>query len=127
MTDDATVLTRMDFDTLVRIRHILAEFQILSGLACNVEKTMLMQFGSNEPVPQNILELGFDVKNELKLLGLKIESNCSNYAASKNDIEEKFQYKSDFGTGSILVYQVEYQCLKHLCILSQTILDVFCQ
>jgi hypothetical protein len=89
MADDTTVLTRMDFVTLVRIRHILAEFQTLSGLACNVEKTKLMQFGSNEPIPQNILELGFDVKNEVKLLGLKIESNCSNYAASKNDIEEK--------------------------------------
>ncbi|MFN9959217.1 MAG: hypothetical protein ACK55I_39500, partial [bacterium] len=48
-----------------------------------------MQFGSNEPVPQNILELGFDVKNEVKLLGLKINSNCSNYSASKNDMEEK--------------------------------------
>jgi hypothetical protein len=48
-----------------------------------------MQFGSNKPVPQNILELGFDVKNEVKLLGLKIESNCSNYSASKNDIEDK--------------------------------------
>jgi hypothetical protein len=43
------------------------EFQYLSGLACNVEKTTLMQFGSNEPVPQNILGLGFDVKNEVKL------------------------------------------------------------
>jgi hypothetical protein len=89
MADDATVLTRMDFDTLVRIRQILVDFQNLSGLACNVEKTTLMQFGSNEPVPQNILELGFDVKNEVKLLGLKINSNCSNYSASKNDMEEK--------------------------------------
>jgi hypothetical protein len=67
-----TVLTRMDFDTLVRIRNILAEFEALSGLACNVEKTTLMQFGSDELVPQNILVLGFDVKNEVKLLGLKI-------------------------------------------------------
>ena len=89
MADDATVLTRMDFDTLVRIRNILADFQSLSGLACNVEKTTLMQFGSIEPVPQNILDLGFDVKNEVKLLGLKIQNNCSNYNASKNDIEEK--------------------------------------
>jgi hypothetical protein len=89
MADDATVLTRMDFDSLVRIRQILVDFQNLSGLACNVEKTTLMQFGSNEPVPQNILNLGFDVKNEVKLLGLKIDSNCSNYSASKNEIEEK--------------------------------------
>jgi hypothetical protein len=96
MADDATVLTRMDFDTLVRIRQILLEFQILSGLACNVEKTTLMQFGSNEPVSQDILNLGFDVKDEVKLLGLKIESNCSNYSASKNDIEEKIEKQLRF-------------------------------
>jgi hypothetical protein len=96
MADDATVLTRMDFDTLVRIRNILAEFEALSGLACNVEKTTLMQFGSDEPVPQNILDLGFDVKNEVKLLGLKIKNNCSNYTASKNDIEEKISCQIRF-------------------------------
>jgi hypothetical protein len=96
MADDATVLTRMDYDTLVRIRNILAEFEALSGLACNVEKTTLMQFGSVEPVPQNILDLGFDVKNEVKLLGLKIQNNCSNYTASKNDIEEKISCQIRF-------------------------------
>ncbi len=90
-------------------RNILADFQYLSGLACNVEKTTLMQFGSNEPVPQNILNLGFDVKSEVKLLGLKIQSNCSNYTA-------KFRHKYGFGTVSTLVYQVEYEYLKLLCI-----------
>jgi hypothetical protein len=127
MADDATVLTRMDFDTLVRIRNILAEFEALSGLACNVEKTTLMQFGSDEPVPQNILDLGFDVKNEVKLSGLKIKNNCSNFTASKNDIEEKSLAKLDIGTGLISVYLVEFLYPKPLCTLSSIISDAFYQ
>jgi hypothetical protein len=42
------------------------------------------------------LDLGFDVKNEVKLLGLKIQNNCSNYTASKNDIEEKISCQIRF-------------------------------
>ncbi len=74
MADDATVLVRMERDSLLRIRNILADFELISGLACNVDKTTLMQFGSNEPVPAAIREIGFDIKTELTLLGLKITS-----------------------------------------------------
>jgi hypothetical protein len=39
MADDATLLTLMDRDSLLRVQEILSDFEILSGLACNVEKT----------------------------------------------------------------------------------------
>jgi hypothetical protein len=96
MADDATVLTRMDRRSLARIRNILEEFHIISGLSCNVEKTTLMQFGSNDPVPIDIVDLGFDIQNEIKLLGLKIKNNCSDYSISKNDLEEKVQSQIRF-------------------------------
>ena len=96
MADDATVLTRMDRRSLARIRDILEEFHIISGLSCNVEKTTLMQFGSNDPVPIDIVDLGFDIQNEIKLLGLKIKNNCSDYSISKNDLEEKVQSQIRF-------------------------------
>ncbi len=57
MADDATVLVRMEMESLLRIRNILADFELLFGLACNVEKTTLMQFGSDELVPANIREI----------------------------------------------------------------------
>ncbi len=65
MADDATVLVRMERDSLIRIRNILVDFEMISGLACNVEKTTLMQFGSNKPVPADISEIGFDLKLSL--------------------------------------------------------------
>jgi hypothetical protein len=96
MADDATMLIKMEKDTLVRIRKILADFEHLSGLSCNVEKTTLMQFGSNEPVPENIKSIGFDVKSDLTLLGLKIQNNCSAYSVSKDHIEEKIITQINF-------------------------------
>ena len=96
MADDATMLIKMEKDTLVRIRKILADFEHLSGLSCNVEKTKLMQFGSNEPVPENIKSIGFDVKSDLTLLGLKIQNNCSAYSVSKDHIEEKIITQINF-------------------------------
>jgi hypothetical protein len=89
MADDATVLTQMERGSLERIRDILVDFHGISGLSCNVEKTTLMQIGSADPVPDEILALGFDIQSSIKLLGLNIDSNCSNYTATKNMMEEK--------------------------------------
>jgi hypothetical protein len=96
MADDATVLVRIERDSLLRIRNILVDFELISGLACNVEKTTLLQFGSNEPVPADIRDIGFDIKTDLTLLGLKIQSNCSAYSASKDMIEEKICNQINF-------------------------------
>jgi len=53
----------MEVNSLNRVKEILADFALLSGLECNVEKTVLMQVGSNEPIPAEILNIGFDIKN----------------------------------------------------------------
>ncbi len=89
MADDATVLTKMERDSLARILDILTDFHLISGLTCNIEKKILMQFGSDAPVPDNIVELGFEVQNEIKLLGLKIKNSCSNYDISKHELEDR--------------------------------------
>jgi hypothetical protein len=75
IADNATVLTKMERESLARIRDILTDFHLISGLTCNIEKTIIMQFGSDAPVPDNIVELGFEVQNEIKLLGLKIKKH----------------------------------------------------
>ncbi len=96
LADDATVLCKMDVGNLRRIKVILEEFRTLSGLACNVEKTTLLQFGTNEPVDGEILNLGFDIRDEVTLLGLKINRNCTNFLSSKNDVKEKVQKQVRF-------------------------------
>jgi hypothetical protein len=48
LADDATLAVKMEAGTLVAIKQILVNFETLSGLGCNVEKTTLMQVGSTE-------------------------------------------------------------------------------
>jgi hypothetical protein len=46
--DDATLLIKLDYNSLLRVKVILEEFGLISGLVCNVEKTMLLVIGENE-------------------------------------------------------------------------------
>jgi hypothetical protein len=55
--DDGNILTLTELASLRRIKNILCEFGILSGLECNVEKTNLMPFGCNHPVSEEIRDL----------------------------------------------------------------------
>ena len=53
--DDGNILIRMDLDSLSRIKDILNDYGNISGLVCNVEKTCLMQIGSNLPIQREIV------------------------------------------------------------------------
>ena len=75
MADDASCLVMMDLQTLTCIKSILTEFGILSGLCCNIEKTILVPVGILEPTPDEILELGFEIKNKAIILGMEISND----------------------------------------------------
>ena len=70
--DDGNILVMMDLTSLRRIKEILYNYGILSGLVCNVEKTCLMQLGSDAPIDQDIIELGFNIVDQMTVLGMKI-------------------------------------------------------
>jgi hypothetical protein len=53
--DDANALLKLEVSTLNRLKSVLDEFGRLSGLECNVEKTTLLQVGSNIPLPDEII------------------------------------------------------------------------
>jgi hypothetical protein len=74
LADDATLLVKMELATLSRVKVLLELFEGLSGLGCNVDKTMLMQVGSNDIIDDDILGLGFDQKNEITILGMKLKN-----------------------------------------------------
>jgi len=87
--DDNNILTEFDYGSLNRIKIILAEFKELSGLECNVEKSVLMQVGAIEPVSQEIKDLGFVIQKKIKVLGLIIEQNSMDFKDSWGEIEKK--------------------------------------
>jgi hypothetical protein len=47
MADDANCLVSLDHGSLLQIKTILADFGTLSGLECNIEKTILIPVGNN--------------------------------------------------------------------------------
>jgi hypothetical protein len=96
LADDATVLTTMDVNSLSRIKAILEDFGSISGLECNVEKTILMQVGSNLPVEPEIVQLGFDIRDEITLLGLIIQKDSGvwekNFSKISNAIKKEINF-----------------------------------
>jgi hypothetical protein len=71
--DDATMLVKLDYNSLCRIKTILEEFGNMSGLVCNVEKTMLLVIGDNVDVDDRTKELGFVIAKKVTILGLELD------------------------------------------------------
>ena len=70
--DDGNIIVQMDLRSLSRIKRILADFGSISGLLCNVEKTCLMQIGSDQQIPGEIVDLGFNIVDSMTILGMQI-------------------------------------------------------
>ncbi len=73
--DDANMLIKLEYESLLRVKHILEHFGNMSGLRCNVEKTNLLPLGENINVDDRIHELGFNIVNKLTVLGLEVDRN----------------------------------------------------
>jgi hypothetical protein len=80
--DDANGAFRRDAENLARIKKVLEDFGLISGLETNVDKTTLMSIGNlDEPISQEVKDLGFEIVTEIKCLGLKINNRADNLSA----------------------------------------------
>jgi Reverse transcriptase (RNA-dependent DNA polymerase) len=95
MADDATCITKMDVSSLTRIKNILKKFGEMSGLECNVEKTTLLPL-TTEPVPVNITNLGFEIKDEFTILGMLLNNKGDFLEKNANVITEKICRQINF-------------------------------
>jgi hypothetical protein len=71
--DDTTATLLFNLTNLKNLKKILTSFSVFSGLKCNLEKTMIMQIGSLIPVSNEILNLGFNHVENIKILGMEID------------------------------------------------------
>jgi hypothetical protein len=67
------MLIKFNYENLFRVKCILEEFGGLSGLICNVEKTMIIPIGDIDQINPRIANLGFSIVDNLTILGLKID------------------------------------------------------
>jgi hypothetical protein len=71
------MLIKLNYENLLRVKCILEHFGNISGLVCNVEKTMLFPIGDIEQMDPRIADLGFSIVDNVIILGLKIDKQGS--------------------------------------------------
>ena len=76
--DDKTVTFLATLEGLSAVREILQQFESLSGLSCNMDKSVIMFVGSDDPPPDFINQFEFVVVDKIKILGLEISSKADN-------------------------------------------------
>jgi hypothetical protein len=98
MADDATLLVKMEIGTLTTVKNILEQFEVISGLGCNVEKTALMQIGDHNILDDEIRNLGFDLKTTVTILGMEIKNVGKSYEGNIEKMVEKVRNQVRFWT-----------------------------
>jgi len=85
--DDTTGAFLRTADNLRKVKTILNEFGQVSGLETNIEKTSLMPVGLLDvPLAQEIIDLGFEIVDKIKCLGMTINNRSSSL---ENHFHEK--------------------------------------
>jgi hypothetical protein len=64
--DDGNILVASSAINLNLIKQILADFYSISGLECNIEKSVMMQVGNLEALDADILSSGFRMEKKSK-------------------------------------------------------------
>ena len=91
--DDTNAKLLQKAHSLGVIKGILTDFERISGLKCNIDKTCVMFIGPLDPVeaPQ-IEEMGFRIVNKIKILGFSVSREGivedDNFASTTNNIRK---------------------------------------
>jgi len=95
--DDGTLVLELNHENLHRVTEILDEFSSISGLKCNIDKTHLMQIGPAEEISEEIINVGFNITDEITVLGMVIRNNIpETLAINMNQIKDKIRKQVDF-------------------------------
>jgi len=87
--DDNSTATLAEFESLNKLKEITVEFSSFSGLQSNADKTTLLKIGTADPLSNEILNLGFNIVDEVTLLGLNVNRDLSSLTAYFDDIAGK--------------------------------------
>ncbi len=95
--DDASLFTADDYNSILTVHNILHEFGMLSGLKCNIEKTVIMPIGNpDKNNVEKIRKLGYCIRDNVDLLGINICSKMNNSEGIFNKIHQKLIGISSF-------------------------------
>jgi hypothetical protein len=89
LADDTTISMMLEVRSLERLKTILEEFTILSGLKCNLDKTCVLPLGPRSDVVDAVPGLGFVIVEKLKLLGFNITKNGPEVVSTFDTLYQK--------------------------------------
>jgi hypothetical protein len=75
--DDNSTGTVATIEALGALAEIVTNFSVFSGLSSNADKTTLLQIGRIAQLSPEILDLGFNVVQNVTILGMKIDNTLS--------------------------------------------------
>ena len=88
--DDTNTIIKQVFEAARKLVDILNEFELISGLGCNIEKSSIMFLGPRQEAEiANITNLGFLVVENVKILGLEIDSQGLNLSNNFDNVCNK--------------------------------------
>jgi hypothetical protein len=87
--DDNSTATLAELVSLQRLKDICTEFANFSGLQSNADKTTLLQIGTVRELSAEILDLGFNLTNNVKILGMDIDNDLGSLSSHFDEIHGK--------------------------------------
>jgi hypothetical protein len=94
--DDSNVISRASQAAILNIREIVLEFGRISGLKCNVDKSIILVTGTDGVVPEYITQSGFKCADTINILGLEIGRDLSQVTNIFNKPLEKIEKIANF-------------------------------
>jgi hypothetical protein len=95
--DDGTVMTLATPAAIEAIRETLNNFEVISGLSCNVNKSVILPAGfGGENLPDFLTTCGFPIVTEVTILGVKISSDFNTLYTNFDDKIEKIKRIRNF-------------------------------
>jgi hypothetical protein len=116
LADDTTVLIKCCRTSLLKLHNSLVQFEALSGLECNFEKTCIIPFGGIDTVPFDIAQTNLQVTNQVKLLGLTIDSKLDCLSTVHDKTYEKIAGILNFWSRFWLSLPGRINIVKTLCL-----------
>jgi Reverse transcriptase (RNA-dependent DNA polymerase) len=98
--DDCNILCSLKKSNIEAVLRILYDFESISGLKCNVEKTNILFIGSDPVDTENMGQLGLNVTEELTVLGFSVSNKPSvigdNFEIILNKCIKQFRFWTRF-------------------------------
>jgi hypothetical protein len=116
LADDTTVIIDCCEVSFFALHRVLIDFEQISGLGCNFDKTCVIPIGGIDHMPFNIEHTKIKVTDSVKLLGLDLDKNLNCLSMVHDKTYEKISNIVTFWSRFWLSLPGRINIIKTLCL-----------